>query len=58
MPVCYIIEGPTCAGKTTLAKECVKHRNGDDAWGRSLTNKLAIEYQEVAREIMLNIDCS
>lgn len=24
MPVCYIIEGPTCAGKTTLAKECVK----------------------------------
>lgn len=25
MPVCYIIEGPTCAGKTTLAKECVKH---------------------------------
>ena len=25
MPACYIIEGPTCAGKTTLAKECVKH---------------------------------
>ena len=24
MPVCYIIEGPTCAGKTTLARECVK----------------------------------
>lgn len=24
MPVCYIIEGPTCAGKTTLAKDCVK----------------------------------
>ena len=24
MPVCYIIEGPTCAGKTTLAKGCVK----------------------------------
>lgn len=24
MPVCYIIEGPTCAGKTTLAKECIK----------------------------------
>lgn len=24
MPACYIIEGPTCAGKTTLAKECVK----------------------------------
>ena len=24
MPVCYIIEGPTCAGKTTLAKECAK----------------------------------
>lgn len=24
MPVCYIIEGPTCAGKTTLAKECVR----------------------------------
>lgn len=24
MLVCYIIEGPTCAGKTTLARECVK----------------------------------
>ena len=24
MPVCYIIDGPTCAGKTTLAKECIK----------------------------------
>ena len=24
MTVCYIIEGPTCAGKTMLAKECVK----------------------------------
>ena len=35
-----------------------RNRNGDDAWGRALTNKLAIEYQEVAREIMLSIDCS
>lgn len=34
-----------------------RNRNGDDAWGRALTNKIAIEYQEVAREIMLNIDC-
>lgn len=33
-----------------------RNRKGDDAWGRDLTNKLAIEYQEVAREIMLNID--
>lgn len=24
MPACYIIDGPTCAGKTTLAKKCVK----------------------------------
>lgn len=24
MPACYIIEGPACAGKTALAKECVK----------------------------------
>lgn len=24
MPACYIIEGPACAGKTALAKECVR----------------------------------
>lgn len=35
-----------------------RNRNGDDARGRDLTNKLAIEYKEVAREIMLSIDCS
>ena len=34
-----------------------RKRNGDDAWCRALTNKVSIEYQEVAREIMLNIDC-
>ena len=34
-----------------------RNRNGDDAWGRNLTNKIALEYQEVAREIMLDIDC-
>lgn len=34
-----------------------RNRKGDDAWGRALTNKIAIEYQEVAREIMLNLDC-
>ena len=34
-----------------------RNRNGDDAWGRGLTNKIAFEYQEVAREIMLNLDC-
>ena len=33
-----------------------RNRKGDDAWGRALTNKISIEYQEVAREIMLNID--
>lgn len=32
-----------------------RNRNGDDAWGRSLTNKIAIEYQEVAREIMTGL---
>nr|WP_304100282.1 AAA family ATPase [Mitsuokella multacida] len=41
-----------------LIVERLAYRNGDDAWDRSLTNKIAIEYQEVAREIMLNIDCS
>ena len=35
-----------------------RNRTGDDALGRDLTNKIALEYQEVAREIMLNIDCS
>lgn len=42
-----------------LIEERLAYRNryGDDAWGRDLTNKIAIEYQEVAREIMLNIDC-
>ena len=34
-----------------------RNRTGDEALGRALTNKIAIEYQEVAREIMLNIDC-
>ena len=32
-----------------------RKRNGDDAWGRTLTNKIAIEYQEVAREIMTEL---
>ncbi len=32
-----------------------RNRKGDDAWGRALTNKIAIEYQEVAREIMIGL---
>ena len=32
-----------------------RNRNGDDAWGRDLTNKIALEYQEVAREVMNSI---
>lgn len=32
-----------------------RNRNGDDAWGRALTNKIAIEYQEVAREIIIRL---
>lgn len=45
-------------GRLITERLAYRNRNGDDAWGRSLTNKIAIEYQEVAREIMLNIDCS
>lgn len=45
-------------GRLIAERLAYRNRNGDDAWGRSLTNKMAIEYQEVAREIMLNIDCS
>lgn len=45
-------------GRLIAERLAYRNRNGDDAWGRSLTNKIAIEYQEVAREIMLNIDCS
>ena len=44
-------------GKLIADRLAYRNRNGDDAWGRALTNKIAIEYQEVAREIMLNIDC-
>lgn len=45
-------------GRLIAERLAYRNRNGDDAWGRSLTNKIAIECQEVAREIMLNIDCS
>ena len=45
-------------GRLIAERLAYRNRNGDDAWGRALTNKLAIEYQEVAREIMLSIDCS
>lgn len=67
MPVCYIIKKSgadvyvtvLCPPAKLIAERLAyRKRNGDDAWGRSLTNKIAIEYQEVAREIMLNIDCS
>lgn len=44
-------------GRLIAERLAYRNRNGDDAWGRSLTNKIAIEYQEVAREIMLNLDC-
>ena len=47
MPVCYII----------AERLAYRNQNGDDAWGRDLINKIAIEYQEVAREIMPSIDC-
>lgn len=45
-------------GRLIAEQLAYRNRNGDDAWGRSLTSKIAIEYQEVAREIMLSIDCS
>lgn len=45
-------------GSLIAERLAFRNRKGDDAWGRALTDKIAIEYQEVAREIMLNIDCS
>ena len=45
-------------GRLIAERLSYRNRNGDNAWGRNLTNKIALEYQEVACEIMLNIDCS
>ena len=42
-------------GRLIAERLAYRNRKGDDAWGRDLTNKIAIEYQEVAREIMLNL---
>lgn len=43
------------SAKLIAERLAYRNRKGDDAWGRALTNKIAIEYQEVAREIMTGL---